>query len=72
MCDQQGRKLSWETGFEEVGFKVFPERRDRGAISYLEGESVYRLSYCFDDVSAIKNHEIKTMFIITIPKYSIR
>ena len=31
---------SWETGVEEVGFEVFPERCDRGAISYLEGERV--------------------------------
>ena len=22
-CDQEGRRLSWETGVEEVGFKVF-------------------------------------------------
>ena len=39
-CDQEGRKLSWETGIKEVGFEVFPERCDRGAISYLEGERV--------------------------------
>ena len=39
-CDQEGRKLSWETGITEVGFEVFPERCDRGAISYLEGERV--------------------------------
>ena len=39
-CDQEGRRLSWETGIEEVGFKVFPERCNRGAISYLEGEGV--------------------------------
>ena len=39
-CDQEGRKLSWETGIKEVGFEVFPERCDRGAISYLEGEGV--------------------------------
>ena len=25
---------------EEVGFEVFPERCDRGAISYLDGERV--------------------------------
>ena len=25
---------------KEVGFEVFPERCDRGAISYLEGEGV--------------------------------
>ena len=36
-CDQEGRRLSWETGIKEVGFEVFPERCDRGAISYLEG-----------------------------------
>ena len=39
-CDQKGRKLSWETGTEEVGFGVIPERCDKGAISYLEGEEV--------------------------------
>ena len=39
-CDQEGRRLSWETGFGELGFEVFPERCDRGAISYLEGEGV--------------------------------
>ena len=38
--DQEGRKLSWETGIKEVGFDVFPERCCRGAISYLEGERV--------------------------------
>ena len=27
-----------EIGIEEVGFEVFPERSDRGAISYLKGE----------------------------------
>ena len=35
-----GRKLSWETGIKEVGFEVFPETCDRGAISYMEGERV--------------------------------
>ena len=39
-CDQEGRRLSWETGNEEVNFEVFPERYDREAISYLEGERV--------------------------------
>ena len=39
-CDQEGRKLSWETGTKEVGFEVFPERCYKGAISYLEGERV--------------------------------
>ena len=24
-CDREGRRISWETGIEEVGFKVFPE-----------------------------------------------
>ena len=24
-CDQEGRRLSWETGVEKVGFKVFSE-----------------------------------------------
>ena len=39
-CDQEGRKLSWETGIKEMGFEVFPERCYGGAISYLEGERV--------------------------------
>ena len=39
-CDQEGRSLSWETGIEEVGFEMFLEGCDRGAISYLEGERV--------------------------------
>ena len=39
-CDHEGRKLSWKTGIKEVGFDVFPEKCDRGAISYLEGERV--------------------------------
>ena len=39
-CDQEGRRLSWETGVKEVGFEVFPERCIRGAISYFEGEGV--------------------------------
>ena len=29
-----------ETRIEEVGFEVFPERCDRGTVSYLEGERV--------------------------------
>ena len=39
-CDQKGRRLSWETRVEEVGFEVFPKRCDRGTVSYLEGERV--------------------------------
>ena len=39
-CDQEGRRLSWETRVEEVGFEVFSKRCDRGTISYLEGEGV--------------------------------
>ena len=34
-CDQEGRKPSWETGIKEVGFEVFPEICDRGAIFFL-------------------------------------
>ena len=41
-CDQEGRRLSRKTGVEEVGFAVFPERYNRGAISYLEGERVLK------------------------------
>ena len=41
-CGQEGRRLSWETGIKEVGSEVFPERCDRGAISYLEGEGVHK------------------------------
>ena len=39
-CDQERRRLSWETGIEEVDLEVFPEWCSRGAISYLEGERV--------------------------------
>ena len=41
-CDQEVRKLSWETGIKEVAFEVFPERYDRGAVSYLEGKRVLK------------------------------
>ena len=37
-CDQEGRRLRWETRAEEVGFKVFPERCNRGTVSYMKGE----------------------------------
>ena len=39
-CDQKGRKLSWENGVEQMGFEVFPEGCDRGAISYWMDSSV--------------------------------
>ena len=39
-CDQEGRRLSWETRIKEVGFEVFPDRCNRGAIYYLEVEGV--------------------------------
>ena len=39
-CDREGRRLSWETRVEEVGFEVFPKRCDRGTVSYLKGERV--------------------------------
>ena len=39
-CDQEGRRQSWETSVEELDFKVFPKRCDRGTVSYLEGERV--------------------------------
>ena len=38
--DQNGRRLSWETGDEQVGFEVFPGGCDRGTVSHLEGEGV--------------------------------
>ena len=38
--DREGRRLSWEARVEKVGFEVFPERCDRGTVSYLEGERV--------------------------------
>ena len=34
--DREGRRLSWEARVEKVGFEVFPERCDRGTVSYLE------------------------------------
>ena len=39
-CDQEGRKLSWETRVEEVGFEVLPKRCNRGTVSYTKGERV--------------------------------
>ena len=37
----RGKKtISWETRIEKVGFEVFPERCDRGTVSYLEGKRV--------------------------------
>ena len=39
-CDQEGRKLSWETRVEEVGFEVLPKRCNRGTVSYMKGERV--------------------------------
>ena len=40
MCDREGRRPKWETGIEEVGFEVFPERCERGTVCSLEGEGV--------------------------------
>ena len=37
-CDQEGRRLGWETGIKKVGFEVPPEISKRGTVSYLEGE----------------------------------
>ena len=39
-CDQEGRKLSWETRAEEVGFEVLPKRCNTGTVSYMKGERV--------------------------------
>ena len=39
-CGQEGRKLSWETRAEEVGFEVLPKRCNRGAVSNMKGERV--------------------------------
>ena len=36
----KGRRLSGETRIKEVSFQMFPERNDREAIFYLEGERV--------------------------------
>ena len=33
-------RLSWEARAEEVRFKVFPKRCNRGTISYMERERV--------------------------------
>ena len=38
--NREGRRLSWEARVEKVRFEVFPERYDRGTVSYLEGERV--------------------------------
>ena len=32
--------MTYGNTFEEVGFEVFPERCNRGAITYLEGQRV--------------------------------
>ena len=37
-CDQEGKKLSWETRAEEVGFEVLPKICNRGTVSYMKGE----------------------------------
>ena len=39
-CGREGRKLSWETRAEEVGFEVLPKRWNRGAVSNMKGERV--------------------------------
>ena len=39
-CDQEGRKLSWETRAEKVGLEVLPKRCNRGTVSYMKGERV--------------------------------
>ena len=39
-CDQEARKLSWETRAEEVGFEVLPKRYNRGTVSYMKGKRV--------------------------------
>ena len=39
-CDKEGRKLSWETRTEDVGFKLLPKRCNRGTVSYMKGEIV--------------------------------
>ena len=39
-CDQEGRKLSWETRVEEVAFEVFPKRCNRGTVFHMKGERV--------------------------------
>ena len=41
-CNQEGRRLSWETRIDEVGFEVFPDRCDRGAIFIWEGKEFQR------------------------------
>ena len=45
--DREGRRLSWEATVEKVGFEVFPERCDRGTVSYLfgKGESSKELGH---------------------------
>ena len=40
-CDQEGRKLSWETRAEVLkGFEVLPKRCNRGTASYMKGKRV--------------------------------
>ena len=33
-------RLSWEARAEEVSFKVFPKRRNRETVSYMERERI--------------------------------
>ena len=39
-CDQEGRKLIWETGAEEVGLEVLSKRYNRGTVPYMKGERI--------------------------------
>ena len=39
-CDQEVRKLSWETRVEEVGFEVLPKRCKQRDCSYMKEERV--------------------------------
>ena len=39
-CDQEGRRLNWETRVEKMVFDMFPKRCDRGTVSYLKGGRV--------------------------------
>ena len=39
-CDQEGRKPSWETRAQEVGFEVLPKSCNRGSVSDMKGGRV--------------------------------
>ena len=69
-CDQEGKRLSWETGIKDLGFEVSPERCDREAVSYLEGERVPQNWGLVLDKHALK-HALKILLKIFVSPMDI-